>query len=315
MFLLILLFPLSVLGQSLDSSIMIFNDYDLSICIQQVSRAQQIGAKKINFIPTFYTKLNKKSVTSFHFKDKNAKSYALNKSNLTKMSSEFKKCMSYARDLNIAVILTPHIDDLDNKLWRFYFNFNPLKKYQGISYEDIILTLDTDFEIKYFISAELEEMYFNFHKEMFEISLKLKNKNGINFNYNRNRRAPLYSYDFVGVSNYSALPLKISHSIFREQLKKLRKELSKVKMHKLPLYYNEIGLGGRGDEFTFPLKPHEGIYGAFNDIKNPWRNIFKENYRKKYFKSLLDFLEGNKIEGVFIWNLDSFDVQGLYPYT
>lgn len=301
-------------AQDLGSSIQIFHMYDLDQCESMVKDATQKGAVSLNFIPTFYVSLNNnREAKEFYFKDRNAKAFKLDSEVLQNIKEKLHQCIRSSKLKNLS--LTPHIDDLSGKLWRFFIAMDPQKKYGELKYSDIIKSLELK-DINYFISSEMEDSYFNHHQKYFALSKELtKSKSGINFNYNRNRRTPSYKYDFVGVSNYAPLKRNIDKSFFEKQLKRLKRELSKHGMDKLKIYYNEIGLGGAGSFSRMLRKPFEGVSGVFRIETNPWNSIQKDQYRKNYYQALLNFLRLNRIEGVYLWNLDSFDVQGIYPYT
>jgi hypothetical protein len=256
-------------------------------------------------------------VRGFSFKNENAEAYPLNTHNLQNIANRINQCMTYAKANGLGFIFTPHIDDVSGRLWRFYFKFNPLQKYDGLSYEDLILALSPVHRTHYFLTAELKTSYTEYHREYYTIAQKLKEDHwvGHNINHNENEATPKYEYDFVGVSNYLKVQVSASPSMFNDQIVKIKKELKKLKMENLPLFYNEIGLGGAGTFYEMINAPWEGVYGEYDVQTSPWQNETKNQYRKAYYRSLLKFLETASLEGVYIWNLDSFDVQGIYPYT
>ena len=52
----------------------------------------------------------------------------------------FQPCLKYAVDLGFDIAFTPHLDDgLNNGQWRNAMRINPLEKYGGMSYFDVVL--------------------------------------------------------------------------------------------------------------------------------------------------------------------------------
>lgn len=314
----LILFSLNAFSVSLDSSILIFNDYDLSICKNTVDRVERVGAKRINFIPTIYVSLDGNRVKQYFYKDSSSNSIPLSHSELSRISRKLNECIEYSKSKDLDFIFSPHLDHVEHKTWRFYFDFDPSQRLMGMSYEDILVALSPETSTHYFLTSELKTSYSRYHSKYFDISKRLntKHKVGHNFNFNQNDLYPSYEYDFVGISNYLPVSRYASKSMFETQLHRVKRELMKVGMHGIPLFYNEIGLGGKGSFEEMLIAPYAGIGGQYDYQSSPWSDFNKRIYRRDYFRALLSFLgDTSELEGVFLWNLDSFDVQGIYHYT
>jgi len=59
-----------------------------------------------------------------------------------------------------------------------------------------------------------------------------------------------------------------------------------------------------------------GQTGKYDASLDPWKIETNYQYRKNYYKCLLGFLKKTPtIQAAFLWNSDSWDIQGLYPYS
>jgi len=47
--------------------------------------------------------------------------------------------------------------------------------------------------------------------------------------------------------------------------------------------------------------------------KNVWNDPAASQLRKSYYDSLIEFMKWGDIDSAYLWNLDTWDVQGIYP--
>ena len=243
-FILLFLINSHVFSVQLNSSIMIFNESDLSQCEKSMEKAKNLNNKSVNIVLTLLVEINElKEVQKLYFKDKSAKPYPLgiNFSNLLKDS--LSSCIKKANELNIKPTLTVHIDDLKSKEWRHFINISPLKLYQGFSLEKDVYSpvIDALLLSKYpanlFLLGEMDLSYSLHSNEYNQIAKDYFDKLniGVSFNYNKLFRAkPLKKVFFrmVGFSNYLPVPENCSAKSFQNHIRTIRIELKKVHLEK-----------------------------------------------------------------------------------
>lgn len=317
----------------LNSSIIMFNQYDFKECTNRLIKAKHRGANRVNLIPTIFVKLIDRKVQSYHYRDNHGDYQSMNSAFIKSYSNNILKCVIKANELKLAVSFTPHLDDYDERVWRNYFDFDPLEKYQGFSYDEITLRSlinainESNQKVDFFVSGEMGKSYYLYSNSYHLLVKKLKqatNANiGISFNYNNilgfNNKFKYVNWDMIGVSNYLPVRVNCDASDFQEHLLIVKRQLSLLGLDHLPLHFNEVGIGGiNADANVLDIVklPHEGVGGEYTISKDPWQREDLSNMRVKYHQCLLSFLKTtNKIKTAFLWNLDSWDPQGLYPYT
>jgi hypothetical protein len=86
-----------------------------------------------------------------------------------------------------------------------------------------------------------------------------------------------------------------------------------------------VGLGGgTGTNERTPSKnpelsgqiPYSGIRGVYQSELDPWKDEGMRTYRQSYYEALGSFLAHQtspwKVTRAFLWNSDSWDVEGIY---
>lgn len=59
---------------------------------------------------------------------------------MARWTALFKPCLKYAVDMGFDIAFTPHLDDgLNNGQWRNAMRINPVERYGGMSYFDVVL--------------------------------------------------------------------------------------------------------------------------------------------------------------------------------
>ncbi len=322
----------SAFAVELNSSILILNQADLNNCPTQLQKVVSLGNRRVNIIPTFYLELDKDNkAKSYWFRDIHAQPIPLSHSITRDYQNKLSICIKKANDLNLSPTVTVHLDDLKQRIWRRKINFSPLQRYKNFSFKEAILDqtyqslLFSKFSPELYLTGEMDLSFARYTAQYYKIASGYKKdvKIGVSFNFNRVFKAPSINmempFDMVGISNYLPVPSSCSKDSFKKHIKKIKKQLKKVGLDHLPLNFNEIGLGGfskRMPAILITIFPHKGVSGKQNIETDPWTSTSKREIRYKYHKCLLSFLkETNDIKSAFLWNLDSWDVQGLYHYS
>lgn len=171
-------------------------------------------------------------------------------------------------------------------------------------------------------------------------------RTGINLNYNAifglvapdsiSQKGVRYLLDgssFLGISAYSSA-IRVNGIIepwqFDKGFESVNMELQKINLNlrwfkNLELHFSEVGLGG-GHDGKSPAKtsdqvlavPWYGVHGPYAAAKDPWTTPDMRQTRFDYYCSLMQYLakapsRSWPIQHAFLWNLTSWDVQGIYP--
>eukprot|EP00884_Botryococcus_braunii_P003248 jgi/Botrbrau1/12924/Bobra.92_1s0004.1 len=148
--------------------------------------------------------------------------------------------------------------------------------------------------------------------------------------------------DFIGISNYASLtpnfPLKDLESAtyqFAQEVKYFGVDLVDLIENKgKKLYWMEYGVGGGISQdgnvkartaAEAAATPFFGIFGPYNPARDPFfgDNNPVRGYRNYLFGQTMNYLssrgacEGCRyhVDGIFLWNDASWDIQGIYPET
>ncbi len=192
---------------------------------------------------------------------------------------------------------------------------------------------------------EFPESYLNILNEM-KVTFGPVAKIGINYNhdviggggrrYSRKKLRVVQDLfeasDFVGISAYTPLdarqlsPQSFSKNIsfFKSQL---RREYGLTLGRRQEVHFSETGLGGGSaannnsapaqDSIEAAAHPYSGLGGEYSRLLDPWLNLDLQNFRCKFHRMLLDYLDGGDpqqpLTQAFLWNAASWDAQGLYP--
>ena len=169
-----------------------------------------------------------------------------------------------------------------------------------------------DFNIKYGISLNFDEVFGSYP----QLS---QNKVQIETLINK--------LDFLGVSAYHAVKYPVKPSDFRASLDNFFVEIQSAGIkvsRKMPIRLTEVGLGGGNpDKYNVPASsprdaaatPWAGVRGPYSLETDPWSFPKMKEFRLQFHVALLEFLKNPRtarpIMGAFLWNQESWDVQGL----
>ncbi|KAL6772121.1 hypothetical protein ACKKBG_A29000 [Auxenochlorella protothecoides x Auxenochlorella symbiontica] len=153
-------------------------------------------------------------------------------------------------------------------------------------------------------------------------------------------KALFYDYDFIGISAY--VPMRspnFSICDFEGLMERLDEELSYYDLSLEDLvddgkeiHFVEFGIGGGTNQAGVGVArtaeqaayyPFYGIYGAYSCQADPFNMCDLvtpspvRDYRRKYFEGISQYLlQGGcryRVSTVYLWNLQSWDPQAIYP--
>ncbi|KAF6266260.1 hypothetical protein COO60DRAFT_1669582 [Scenedesmus sp. NREL 46B-D3] len=141
-------------GTEISSSVSIFRTVELTSleyidgktatrCEHMVDRAGQTGSTKVNFVVThFFIDRNYNNIPDSycHKPGSTDKCEPFTKAVLADWTKALIPCLGYAVRAGFDIAITPHLDDgLASGVWRNAQLINPLVKFDGFSYTDIML--------------------------------------------------------------------------------------------------------------------------------------------------------------------------------
>lgn len=354
--LLSLLVPFSVYG-SLHPSVLMFNGWDIDSCQSQVEKAiHKLNPKGIQIMPTLhFIAKGKNKMNNFCLQKESC--FPLTPARVESFQKKLISCLNFALKNNLEVLYTPHLDSSGkNYVWRNSLIFDPLLKNEGYSYYDLfigpLLKCENQKNIILSMQGEMGATIFSYPEKYRQIVEKLKQdspsmKVGISFNYNKitggygpstknlnDMKDLISSVDFVGLSAYAPIKVRLKRKHFRRSLKQLVSSLSTYNLSlpvKKPVYYIEVGLGGGSYKNNGKSKaknprqaaknPYAGIWDLSNPNNHPWKSNKMKNYRFLYHKKLMEFINQqnnhaksikNPVIKAYLWNANSWDPFGLY---
>lgn len=169
------------------------------------------------------------------------------------------------------------------------------------------------------------------------LSLNFNRVSGELFQFDQARVKQLFDssvIDFVGLSSYGEIsykpyPTEFENTIntFAGELEYFGISLKQLMNEGVELHFSEFGLGGgningqKSDSaWSAASSPWGGVHGPFSAVTNPWSQSEIKTFQENFYCAGLHYLEGGfgrqwKIAHAFIWNLTSWDVQAVYPYS
>eukprot|EP00878_Enallax_costatus_P019655 GHUV01020738.1.p1 GENE.GHUV01020738.1~~GHUV01020738.1.p1 ORF type:complete len:247 (+),score=45.06 GHUV01020738.1:1913-2653(+) len=149
----------------------------------------------------------------------------------------------------------------------------------------------------------------------------------------------LDTVDFIGVSNYARAPANPQPSDLEGSTAKLLAEFKAMGINLDPYFllssgrsgskafiWNEYGLGGGisscgdtpGKDAKIGLFPWLGVTSSYNQKLDPFKqSAAAKAYLIKYYDSALKVLQSGgvkyRVDGAYLWNVGSWDVQGIHP--
>ncbi len=348
----------------LNSTIALFEETDAIHCPEQMEAAVALGNKKVNILFTANFFLKDDTIGHYCIKGDDSVCRPVTDELLARQRDRWDKCVKAAVDRNLALSIYIQIDDVSPALlWRNNLKFDPLVKYSGYSYDDV-LTRPLAEIVKSRANPE-KHVEFSLQGEMGatlayfpEGNLKLLNLTkqrlaglkdvevGVNVNYTSvlgsatsisaallpQLQALITAADFIGISAYHEVMVPVEAENFRFPFEMVVNELTQLGV-RVPATkrwrISETGLGGgnMSDDGNTPAKTiaelaaalWSGIRGPYNVKLDPFQKAEFRSFRRDFYREMLAFLAKPPadipLESAFLWNSDSWDVQGLYPGT
>lgn len=144
------------------------------------------------------------------------------------------------------------------------------------------------------------------------------------------------SIDFLGMSSYPSIssmtelqnPRSFANGLktLAWEFKVFNIDLTTFKDKNIALHLSEFGIGGSSCAGNgFPAQtgdqalpcPWFGVFGVYNPRTNPWETQEMKSFQDYYYTQLIKWLSNGSdpelpIEAIYIWNVASWDVAGIY---
>ncbi len=169
------------------------------------------------------------------------------------------------------------------------------------------------------------------------LSMNFNRVSGELFDFNRPEVVKLFdsrTIDFVGISSYGEISLKPYPTEFENTINTFAGELEyfgislkKLLQEGVELHFSEFGMGGGnilGEKSTSAWQaassPWGGVHGPYDPTTSPWQNPELKRFEEDFYCAGMHYLSGQfsqnwKISKAFLWNLTSWDVQAVYPFS
>ncbi|HEX4924035.1 MAG TPA: hypothetical protein VFV50_08110 [Bdellovibrionales bacterium] len=264
---------------TLNSSVLLFHEWDYQRCPGQVAEALALGNKKINFVPTaYYVTRPDYSVERYCYRTTREPCAKTTPAQLFRLAQYLHQCFKKAVEGGADLSILPHLDwGGGTGVWRNYVVFDPLEKLaDGYSYRDILLepllkaamsAAGPETKIEFAFQGEMGATVFAHPASYIQLLEWIRAeaggrsvKAGISLNFNKvdgnikltpETKAELQDLidknDFVGISAYAGVNNPPKSTDFNGSVESLAHHL-RVAGIKLPLkkelHFSEIGLGG-----------------------------------------------------------------------
>nr|QOL01152.1 putative extracellular protein CSOL_075 [Pseudococcomyxa simplex] len=146
------------------------------------------------------------------------------------------------------------------------------------------------------------------------------------------------SVDFIGISAYPSLKpnfttnqIESATQQFDLEIKNFGIDIKDLIFNQgKELFWNEYGVGGGSSQdgntpattaAQAAATPFFGVFGAYTLARDPWKTTEVRSYNHYFYRKTLEYLDSRgtcsgcqyRVDGVFIWNDASWDIQGIYP--
>lgn len=349
----------------LNSTILLFDEYDASTCAAQVEEAAKLGNRNINILFMGHYELNtEKKVVGYCFRTEGVKCTSVTPELLERMHGHWNACLKAVAKHNLGLSAYLQIDEgTTYNTWRNNLDFDPLKKYGDYSYDDLLTrplaemiaeSTSKDTQVEFSLQGEMGATI-AFHPKQYMELIKLTKQRlagfkklsiGVNVNYAASLgfgttkekldladvQRLLNAVDFVGVSTYHEVMIPTDPDDFRLSYDSVKTELRNLGL-RIPTgkktRISEIGMGGGNftDDGASPAPTIEilaaalwsGIRGTYNPKIDPFKDPKMGQFRRDYYAAMLKYLAAPppelNLRTAYLWNSDSWDIQGLYPST
>ena len=284
---------------SLNSSLLMFSEDNAKFCPQKLQKILKLKNPRVLFLPTLFAVPKGKGISSYrsHTSDVNQPFVPMTEQKISFYEQAWTQCFKVAAQNNIKVTIMPHLDEAADSegLWRNHMKFDPLKKYDHYTYDEIMIRPlvraleaasfgDTD-RVDFFIQGEMGATLFTYPQSNLALVRWVKSRHPPleSWRGSQLQRCQWRSEEpaesciqelfnnvaIVGISAYAALGYPVKPQDFGLNVTTLYNELESNDV-KLPaqvqLQFSEIGLGG-GQYRSDGKSPAKNPAIA---AKNPW---------------------------------------------
>ncbi len=316
--------------------------------VKSVRRAADLDCRWINVVATMHCQLNKERHVLRYGVVKGRKFIPLDANLLEAFRRRLRDTFLEAMDHDMHVAVVAHLNSWGKTNdWRNFFQFDPLQKLQGYSYEQAVIEPIVSAlveagvplaETELSLSGEMGHSVFSHaasYRAMIEnVRGRAVTKNlglGVSLNFNNvageaessdkqhlEVQRLIEESDFLGLSNYRWFTLPPTTEIFVEAIDDFMTQLRARNVdipQELPLHFTEVGIGGGIGEGEVALTPDQAVKtpweGSDKRSRNPWSSTTMQSFRLQYHHALLDFLKeqpaSHRVKSAYLWSEGSWD--------
>ncbi|MCA9231080.1 MAG: cellulase family glycosylhydrolase [Planctomycetales bacterium] len=335
-------------GAVLNPSVLLFHKPHQLEGVQAVRHAARLGSQCVNVVVTLLCQLDEQRQVVGYGVLRKGRFIPLDERALADFQETIRRTFAeaVAHDMDIAVLA--HLNswgEVDD--WRNYFQFDPLARYSGYSYEQAMIqpiksaleaAVSAKTEVEIALAGEMGCSVFG-HADSYRTLLKNFRSSthlphlqlGVSLNFNRvsgeyqpteeeqaEVQELVHECDFLGLSNYYWFDLPPAASGFSKGVEYFLRGMESHGVSvppTLPLHFSEVGIGGCTVDGQLASSPEQAALtpweGSDRLARNPWKSEAMRRFRLQYHQALLDFLqhqpESHRVTKAFLWSEGSWD--------
>lgn len=318
----------------------------------QVRRVAELGFQKLQIVVTLHCEIDEQRNVMRYGIRRGDRLAPLDDAVLAEFRAALQRTFAAAAVEGMEVVVLAHLDSLGPiNDWRNHLRFDPLRDYEGYSYETAVIgsiadaaaaELSVDASVDVLLCGEMGCSVFEYPQSYRRVMSAVRARQsgpqwrlGVSLNFDgpaaghvptpRQRAdvsALLADSDLLGMSEYRAFeppPVPAEFAAAVRQFYAALDDLGVTGHRDLPLQFSEVGLGG-GAGHNHPAQspavaakmPWEGV----DDLhRNPWAEESMRDFRRDFHAALLAFLAAPPtdvpVTDAFLWSEYSWDPLGV----
>lgn len=187
-------------GTEMNPSVMVLGKFDFELrqgpngrmtsrCINMVEKVSAFGGTRVNFVPTHYWMDSRQAnvVDYYCAMDGAMYCHGFSSDRVDSFREGMRACMQAAVDKHLSISLVPHLDDGSGRnSWRNGLLYDPLAKYGGYSYDDVMVKplvqalqqvhFHSDTRVWFAITGEMSATVMRYPNEYIQIINRIRNE-------------------------------------------------------------------------------------------------------------------------------------------
>lgn len=320
-------------GVALCPSVLLINKPHHRSGVEQLRKVARLGFSEANLVVSLRCEIDQGGrVLSYGFVSR-GEYQPLDRGSLASFRAELLSVLREAKRHGLKLSILPHLDSAgENHDWRNHYDFDPLKFYQGYSYDQAMIESITaalsaagygEDEIHFALCGEMGRSLFLYPESYLAIIKQIRadprHKNtriGVSLNFSEvdgkagdaqasEVEEVFQQCEFLGFSDYRPFTPPPSPEHFANSKASFLEELKRKGIHvsaDIPLHLSEAALGGGSVDSPVAMTPFQAAAspweGSADPQRNPWEDAELRGLRKEYHEALLSYLADPTARGL-----------------